>query len=162
MPTGEHMKAKKGLPREKVFVKASINPAQCFQAFAKMEKPRSLRKLHEQLIQAGERIAYVTITKWAKEWEWRERLDEAPLDFKMDPINILGHLTKEAEYLTPPVIKGLQHRLAMQIARQIEMLVLDNPSDLERAVKVMADLDEAYQRHRGMSINNAKIGRAHV
>jgi hypothetical protein len=101
----------------------------------------------------GGRVSYDTVARWARRGNWRERVEQLrAVSGVGSPKDIAAALKIEAEALTPDLPRGLQLRLALRMAEQLNQLALDRPEDFGKLVDVFDKLDAIIHRHRGEQI----------
>jgi hypothetical protein len=133
------------------FPKSQYTPEEVFQIYIALPHgERTYQNCYEVCKEKGMKISYSLINKWGTKYEWQKRVGASSPNFKIDPQTIIRELKNEADAMTPELVKGLQHRLALKIATEIDELKLTDIGQVERAVKVLSDMDEIHHRHRGI------------
>ena len=132
--------------------RVDIEPEQAWEIYRDLPEPTA-RECARILQQRGFKVSYDTIARWARRGEWRKRVEQLrAVSGVGSPKDIAAALKIEAAALTPELLRGLQLRLALRMAEQLNQLALDRPENFGKLVDVFDKMDAIIHRHRGEQI----------
>ena len=134
--------------------RVALDPEQAWEIYRDLPEPTA-RECARILQQRGAKVSYDTVARWARRGNWRDRVEQLRAVTGVgSPKDVAAALKVEAEALTPELLRGLQLRLTVRMAEQINQLPHSTPDDFARMVEVIDKMDAIIHRHRGEAIGS--------
>lgn len=134
--------------------RVDIDSEQAWEVYRDLPEPTA-RECARILQQRGLKVSYDTVARWARRGEWRKRVEQLRAVTGVGkPRDVAAALKLEAEALTPDLLRGLQFRLTVRMAEQINELPLTTPDAFDKMVGVLDRMDAIIHRHRGAAIGS--------
>jgi hypothetical protein len=111
--------------------RVDLEPEQAWKVYRDLPEP-TVRACARVLWDRGVKVSYDTVARWARRGNWRDRVEQLRAVTGVgSPKDVAAALKVEAEALTPELLRGLQFRLALRMAEQLNQLALDRPEDFD-------------------------------